>query len=86
MSMVTWCRTFSSELWAVQTGRDIHVEKPVSHHVSEGRRLVAVARKYGKSVQTGPQCRRSRKGIAAAMKSVQEGHLGICSLSLRNHF
>ena len=84
--MVTWCRTFSSELWAVQIGRDIHVEKPVSHHVSEGRRIVAVARKYGKSVQTGPQCRRSRKGIAAAMKSVQEGYFGICSLSLRNHF
>lgn len=84
--MVTWCRTFSSELWAVQTGRDIPVEKPVSHHVSEGRRIVAVARKYGKSVQIGPQCRRSRTGIAEAMKWVQEGHLGICSLSLRNHF
>ena len=84
--MVTWCRTFSSELWAVQTGRDIHVEKPVSHHVSEGRRLVAVARKYGKSVQIGPQCRRSRTGIAEAMKWVQEGYFGICSLSLRNHF
>lgn len=68
MSMVTWCRTFSSELWAVQTGRDVSVEKPVSHHVSEGRRIVEVARKYGKSVQTGPQCRRSRTGIAAAMK------------------
>ena len=86
MFMVTWCRTFSSELWAVQTGRDVSVEKPVSHHVSEGRRLVAVARKYGKSVQIGPQCRRSRTGIAEAMKWVQEGHLGICSLSLRNHF
>lgn len=84
--MVTWCRTFSSELWAVQTGRDVSVEKPVSHHVSEGRRIVAVARKYGKSVQIGPQCRRSRTGIAEAMKWVQEGHLGICSLSLRNHF
>lgn len=68
MSMVTWCRTFSSELWAVQTGRDVSVEKPVSHHVSEGRRIVAVARKYGKSVQTGPQCRHSRADIAEAMK------------------
>ena len=70
----------------MQTGRDSHVEKPASHHVSEGRRIVAVARKYGKSVQIGPQCRRSRTGIAEAMKWVQEGHLGICSLSLRNHF
>ena len=68
MCMVTWCRTFSSELWAVQTGRDSHVEKPASHHVSEGRRIVEVARKYGKNVQIGPQCRRSRTGIAEAMK------------------
>lgn len=84
--MVTWCRTSSSELWAVQTGRDVFVEKPVPHHVSEGGRIVEVARKYGKIVQTGPQCRSSRTGIAEAVKWVQEGRLGICPLSLKNHF
>ena len=55
MCMVTWCKTFSSERWAVQTGRDVSVEKPVPHHVTEGRRIVEVAGKYGKIVQTGPQ-------------------------------
>ena len=84
--MVTWCRTFSSELWAVQTGRDVSLENPRSHHVSEGRRIVEVARKCGKIVQTGPQCPSNRTGIAEAMQWVEEGHVCICSLSLRNHF
>ena len=30
-------------IWAMQAGKDAYVEKPVSHNVSEGRRLVQVA-------------------------------------------
>jgi predicted dehydrogenase len=44
-------------IWAMQAGKDVYVEKPVSHNVSEGRRIVEVARKYGKICQTGTQCR-----------------------------
>ena len=44
-------------IWACQAGKDVYVEKPVSHNVSEGRRIVQAARKYGKIVQTGTQCR-----------------------------
>src|SRR5439155_16488397 len=32
-------------IWAMQAGKDVYVEKPVSHNVSEGRRIVETARK-----------------------------------------
>ena len=32
-------------IWAIQAGKDVYVEKPVSHNVSEGRRIVDAARK-----------------------------------------
>lgn len=63
-------------IWAVQAGKDVYVEKPVSHCVWEGRQMVKAARKYSKIVQTGTQARSSREGIGAAVKWVQEGNLG----------
>jgi len=63
-------------IWAVQAGKDVYVEKPVSHCVWEGRQMVKAARKYSKIVQTGTQSRSSRKGLAEAVKYVQEGNLG----------
>ncbi len=62
-------------IWAVQAGKDVYVEKPVSHNVSEGRRMVEAARKYGRIVQTGTQSR-SSQGIREAVAWVREGHLG----------
>ena len=63
-------------IWAVQAGKDVYVEKPVSHCVWEGSQMVKAARKYGKIVQTGTQSRSSRKGLAEAVKWVQAGNLG----------
>ena len=63
-------------IWAIQAGKDVYVEKPVSHNVWEGRQLVNAARKYNKIVQTGTQSRSSRKGIYEAVKFVQSGALG----------
>jgi len=63
-------------IWAVQAGKDVYVEKPVSHNVWEGRQLVNAARKYKKIVQTGTQSRASRSGIGEAVKFVQSGKLG----------
>src|SRR5262245_39550321 len=37
-----------SAIWAMQAGKDAYVEKPVSHNISEGRRIVQVARKTGR--------------------------------------
>jgi predicted dehydrogenase len=63
-------------IWAVQAGKDVYVEKPVSHNVWEGRQMVVAARKYGRIVQTGTQSRSSRAGIAAAVEWVRAGNLG----------
>jgi len=65
-----------ASIWAIQAGKDVYVEKPVSHNVSEGRRIVEFARKHGKIVQTGTQSRSSRSGIAAAVEWVRAGNLG----------
>jgi predicted dehydrogenase len=62
-------------IWAVQAGKDVYVEKPVSHNVSEGRRMVEAARKYDKIVQTGTQCR-SSKGLQDAVEFIRSGKLG----------
>jgi predicted dehydrogenase len=70
-----------ASIWAIQAGLDVYVEKPVSHNVSEGRRIVEFARKYGKIVQTGTQCRSSLGGIGAAVKWVNEGNLGKITLA-----
>ena len=62
-------------IWACQAGKDVYVEKPVSHNVSEGRRMVEAARKYKRIVQTGTQCR-SHKGIQDAVAFLRSGKLG----------
>lgn len=62
-------------IWAIQAGKDVYVEKPVSHNVWEGRKLVEAARKYGKIVQTGTQSR-SSTAIRDAVAWVQKGSLG----------
>jgi predicted dehydrogenase len=63
-------------IWAMQAGKDVYVEKPVSHNVWEGRQMVKAARALGRIVQTGTQSRSSRSGIAAAIAWLREGHLG----------
>src|SRR5204863_751124 len=62
-------------IWACQAGKDVYVEKPVSHNVSEGRRLVEAAAKYNRVVQAGTQCR-SHKGIQDAVEFLRSGKLG----------
>lgn len=62
-------------IWAVQAGKNVYCEKPISHHVSEGRRAVEAARKYNKVVQTGTQSR-SNPGMREAMAFLHAGNLG----------
>jgi predicted dehydrogenase len=62
-------------IWAMQAGKDVYVEKPVSHNVSEGRRIVEVARRTNKICQTGTQIR-SGPGIRQAIQFLHEGRLG----------
>lgn len=62
-------------IWALQAGKDVYVEKPVSHNVWEGRQLVNAARKYQKIVQTGTQSR-SSTGLQEAIQWVRAGNIG----------
>ena len=62
-------------IWAMQAGKQVYVEKPVSHNVSEGRRAVQAARKYQKVCQTGTQSR-SSNAIQQAVEYIQGGNLG----------
>src|SRR5258706_9496482 len=62
-------------IWGMQAGKHVYVEKPVSHTIWEGRKIVEAARKYGRICQTGTQSR-SYKGFQEAIKFLQEGKLG----------
>ena len=53
-------------IWAMQAGKDVYVEKPVSHNIWEGTKLVETARKYKRIAAGGTQRRwwgRFRKAI-----------------------
>ncbi len=62
-------------IWACQAGKDVYVEKPVSHNIWEGRQLVAAAAKYNRVVQAGTQIR-SGEGLQQAVAWVRAGNLG----------
>lgn len=64
-------------IWACQAGKDVYVEKPCSHTVVEGRKLVEAARKYNRIVQQGTQSRSNGRfmGEVAAVKSGKYGKL-----------
>ena len=62
-------------IWALQNNKDVYVEKPVSHNVSEGRRIVEAARKYKRICQAGTQIR-SAPGVREAIAFLQAGKLG----------
>jgi predicted dehydrogenase len=62
-------------IWSCQAGKDVYVEKPLSHNVSEGRRAVEAARKYGRMVQHGTQ-QRSLPSRAAKSPPFSPGKYG----------
>ena len=62
-------------IWSMQAGKDVYLEKPVSHNLCEGRRIVEAARKYRRICQAGAQCR-SSAAIIEAMEYLRRGELG----------
>jgi predicted dehydrogenase len=62
-------------IWAMQAGKDVYVEKPVSHTMWEGVQLAAAAAKYGRVVQSGMQIR-SGEGLQEAVAWIRAGNLG----------
>ncbi len=67
-------------IWAMQAGKDVYVEKPVSHTVLEGRRCVEIARATNKICQAGMQSR-SSPAVREAIRFVHDGHLGAVRLA-----
>jgi predicted dehydrogenase len=62
-------------IWAMQAGKDVYVEKPVSHNIWEGRRMVDVARQTGRICAAGTQ-NRSNQALAAAIEHMRQGGIG----------
>jgi predicted dehydrogenase len=62
-------------VWACQAGKHVYVEKPVSHSIREGRKMVEAARKYNRIVQAGTQ-HRSCPAVQEAARDIQAGRYG----------
>ena len=62
-------------VWAMQAGKDVYVEKPCSHNVTEGRVMTQWARKLGRICQMGAQSR-SMSGMRQLIDFIQSGKIG----------
>lgn len=62
-------------LLALQAGKHVYVEKPLSHNPNEGEMLVEAAAQYGKSIQMGNQ-RRSWPNVIEAINELKNGVIG----------
>ncbi len=62
-------------IWACQAGKHVYVEKPSSHNIWEGRKMIEASRKYNKRIQVGFQ-NRSIPNVIEAMKFLHEGGIG----------
>ncbi|MCH8978514.1 MAG: Gfo/Idh/MocA family oxidoreductase [Armatimonadetes bacterium] len=62
-------------VWACQAGKDVYIEKPVSHNIWEGRKMVEAARKYDRIVGAGFQ-NRSEPGLRDFYQYLHEGNIG----------
>ena len=67
-------------IWALQAGKDVYLEKPVSHNIWEGRQLVAASKKSNRIIQAGTQIR-SGEGLREAVAWVRAGNLGKIKVS-----
>ena len=68
-------------IWALAAGKHVYVEKPVSHNIWEGRRLVEASRHYNKLCQAGTQIR-SSAGSRQAIEYLRSGALGRVEVAL----
>ena len=62
-------------IYACQAGKDVYVEKPATHNVAEGRKLIEAAYKYNRIVQHGVQLR-SSTAIREAVQHLRDGLIG----------
>ncbi len=62
-------------IWACQAGKHVYVEKPASHNIWEGRKMIEASRKYNRRIQVGFQ-NRSIPNVMEAMKFLHDGGIG----------
>jgi predicted dehydrogenase len=62
-------------IWACQAGKDVYVEKPMTHNIFEGQRVVEAAKKYKRIVQHGTQLR-SNPGFREGIQLLHDGAIG----------
>ncbi|NMC38780.1 MAG: Gfo/Idh/MocA family oxidoreductase [Bacteroidales bacterium] len=62
-------------IWACQAGKDVYVEKTVSHSIYEGQQMIKAAMKYERIVQCGTQ-NRSADYALTAREYIKSGELG----------
>jgi predicted dehydrogenase len=62
-------------VWACEAGKHVYVEKPASHNIWEGRKMIEASRKYNVRVQVGFQSRSGDK-FREAIKFLHDGGIG----------
>jgi predicted dehydrogenase len=62
-------------IYAAQAGKDIYCEKPISHNITEGKAMVAAARRNKTIVQVGTW-QRSTGAFVDAVNYIRSGKLG----------
>ncbi|VAW22901.1 Myo-inositol 2-dehydrogenase [hydrothermal vent metagenome] len=62
-------------VWACQAGKDVYVEKCISHSIGEGQKMIEAAMKYERIVQCGTQ-NRSADYAYTAREYIKSGGLG----------
>ncbi len=62
-------------IWACQAGKHVYVEKPASHNIWEGRKMVEAYQKYNVLVQVGLNNRSSR-AVREAIQFLHDGGIG----------
>ena len=62
-------------IWACQAGKDVYVEKPATHNIHEGRKLIEAAYRYNRIVQHGVQLR-SFDSVREAVEHLHNGLIG----------
>jgi len=62
-------------IYACQAGKDVYLEKPATHNIAEGRKIIEAAYKYNRIVQNGVQLR-SSVAIREAIQHLRNGLIG----------
>jgi len=62
-------------IWACQAGKHVYVEKPASHNIWEGRKMIEAARKYDRRMQVGVN-NRSSQNVREVISFLHRGGIG----------